>query len=138
MKVFKKWIIYLKTFHEIKVFDIRPPENTVKNIIFSRLDFMAEIPEEMKESCDSLSCLHAIELYLSKPIGEPQQVKFHAHRIFSLRYLLKQFDEKYSIKQFSFVNDEGYLFENVNLTEEKINTCFNCKYGCGIFELEKN
>jgi hypothetical protein len=141
----------------------------VKNIIFSQLDFMNKIPDEMEESCDSLSCLHAIEhfglgrygdtinfnghllgmenlhkllkqggtLYFSTPIGEPQQVKFHAKRIFSLKYLLKQFNEKYNIKHFSFVNDDGYLFENVNLTEENINSSFNCKSGCGIFELEK-
>ena len=163
------FVAHVASFREIKVFDIRPTENTVKNIIFSQLDFMTKLPEEMLESCDSLSCLHAIEhfglgrygdtinfnghllgmenlykllkhrgiLYFSTPIGEPQQVKFHAKRIFSLRYLLKQFNEKYYIKHFSFVNDDGYLFENVDLTEENINTSFNCKSGCGIFELEK-
>lgn len=163
------FVAHVASFREIKVFDIRPPENTVKNIKFSQLDFMTELPQEMVESCDSLSCLHAIEhfglgrygdtinfnghllgmenlykllkhggtLYFSTPMGEPQQIKFHAHRIFSLRYLLKQFNGKYKIKRFSFVNDEGYLFENVNLSEENINTSFHCKYGCGIFELEK-
>ena len=163
------FVAHVASFREINVFDIRPPENRVRNIIFSQLNFMAKLSEEMIESCDSLSCLHTIEhfglgrygdtinfnghllgmenlykllkrggtLYFSTPMGEPQQVKFHAHRIFSLRYLLKQFNEKYIIKHFSYVNDDGYLFENVYLTEENINTSFNCKYGCGIFELEK-
>ena len=163
------FVAHVASFREIKVFDIRPPENTVRNIVFSQLDFMAEIPEEMIESCDSLSCLHAIEhfglgrygdtinfnghllgmenlykllkkggtLYFSTPIGEPQQVKFNAKRIFSVSYLLKQFNKKYNIKRFSFVDDDGYLFENADLTEENIKTSFNCKSGCGIFELEK-
>jgi len=163
------FVAHVASFREIKVFDIRPPENTVRNITFFQLDFMTEIPEEMVESCDSLSCLHAIEhfglgrygdtinfnghllgmenlykllkkggtLYFSAPIGEPQQVKFNAKRIFSLRYLLKQFNARYNIKYFSFVDDAGYLFENVNLVEENINTGLNCKSGCGIFELEK-
>ena len=163
------FVAHVASFREIKVFDIRPPENKVKNISFFQLDLMNKIPEEMRESCDSLSCLHAIEhfglgrygdpinfnghllgmenlyqllkpggtLYFSVPIGKLQQVKFHAKRIFSLRYLLKQFHGKYKIKHFSFVNDEGYLFENVDLTEENINSGCNCKSGCGIFELEK-
>ena len=163
------FVAHVASFREVKVIDIRPPENTIKNIAFIQLDFMGKIPENMLECCDSLSSLHAMEhfglgrygdtisfnghltgmnnlyrmlkkggrLYFSVPMGEPQRIHFHAHRIFSLKYLLRHFQGKYNIKKFSYVNDKGDLFEDAVLTEENIDKSFGCKYGCGIFELEK-
>ena len=80
-------------------------------------------------------------LYFSVPIGEPQRIEFHAHRIFSLRYLLKQFEGKYNLRNFSYVDSNGYLFENVSIVEGEISDSFGLK-GDGInevaiFELEK-
>jgi len=167
------FVAHVASFREIIVIDIRPPESTVKNIVFIQQDFMVEIPDTMMECCDSLSSLHAIEhfglgrygdpinynghllgmdnlykmlkkggtLYFSVPMGEPQRIEFHAHRIFSLSYLLKQFDGKYMVKNFSYVDDNGDLFENVQFTEENIANSFGCKgnggNGCAIFELIK-
>ncbi|MBT0653116.1 DUF268 domain-containing protein [Geomobilimonas luticola] len=76
------------------------------------------------------------KLYLSVPIG-PQRIEFNAQRVFSVSFLLKYFSGKCHIKQFSFVDDQGNLHENVPITVNEINSNFNCIFGCGIFELEK-
>jgi hypothetical protein len=126
------------------------------------------LPEHLKECCDSLSSLHAIEhfglgrygdiididghlkainnlyemlkpngkFYFSVPIGK-QRIEFNAHRVFSIKYLLKILGDKFIIDAFHFVDDKGDLFENANLSEESVNSNFECNYGCGIFELTK-
>jgi len=76
------------------------------------------------------------KLYFSVPIGK-QRIEFNAHRIFSVKYLLELFNGKYQIDNFSYVDDKGYLYENAELTETNIANNFNCKYGCGIFEMRK-
>ena len=76
------------------------------------------------------------KFYLSVPIG-PQQIEFNAHRVFSLKYLLPLFGQKFEIDVFSFVNDKGNLFENVELNENEVNRNFGGFYGCGIFEMMK-
>jgi 2-polyprenyl-3-methyl-5-hydroxy-6-metoxy-1,4-benzoquinol methylase len=76
------------------------------------------------------------KLYFSTPIG-PQRIEFNAHRVFSIEYLLNMFKESYTVDSFSFVDDIGDLFENVELEEKTIASNFDCQYGCGIFELTK-
>jgi SAM-dependent methyltransferase len=76
------------------------------------------------------------KFYLSVPIGS-QRIEFNAHRVFSLKYLLSLFAQKFKIDAFSFVNDKGDLFENVELSENEVNRNFGCIYGCGIFEMMK-
>jgi hypothetical protein len=163
------FVAHVASFREIKVIDIRPLQDNVKNMIFIQQDFMSEIPRSIFESCDSASCLHAAEhfglgrygdpinynghligmenlykilkadgtLYFSVPMGEPQRVLFHGARIFSLKYLMGYFNEKYRLTSFSYVDDLGDLHENVSLTERSIDNSFDCKTGCGIFELKK-
>jgi len=81
-------------------------------------------------------------LYLSVPMGIPQRIEFNSHRIFSLKYLLKQIEGKFNLIRFSYVNDKGDLCENVDLTEENINSNFGVKgngwEALAIFELEKS
>ncbi len=74
--------------------------------------------------------------YFSTPIGS-QRIEFDAHRVFNVGYLLKYFEDKYSVVSFSYVNDAGEFFENVQLKLDDININYGCMYGCGIFELEK-
>jgi len=76
------------------------------------------------------------KLYFSVPIG-PQRIEFDAHRVFAVSYLLKLFDGKYHIDQFSFVDDDGNLHENVPITDASKERNFGCVYGCGIFEMTK-
>ena len=75
-------------------------------------------------------------LYFSVPIG-PQRIEFNAHRVFSVAYLLKCFAGKYRLVQFSWVDDQGDLHENVAINDDTANNSFGCYYGCGIFELTK-
>jgi len=78
-------------------------------------------------------------LYISFPIGT-QRIEFDAHRVFSVEYALKMFkDVGLELSNFSYVNDSGDLkFVNLDkMSSRDINKNFNCKYGCGIFELKK-
>jgi SAM-dependent methyltransferase len=167
------FVAHVASFRPIKVLDIRPLKIAIKNISFIQQDFMIPIKPEMIESCDSLSCLHALEhfglgrygdpinynghligfdnlykllkpngkFYFSVPIGLPQRIEFHAHRIFSIKYLLGQFEGKYRMDNFSYVDDEGNLHENVLLDKKNIDENYGCKgdgvNGCGIFEMTK-
>ena len=76
------------------------------------------------------------KFYLSVPIG-PQRIEFNAHRVFSIKYLLEITSSKYKIDSFSFVDDNGDLFENVELSDNEISNNLGCNYGCGIIELTK-
>jgi SAM-dependent methyltransferase len=161
------FIAHVASFREIEMIDIRPIRSQVKNIFFKQADLM-KMPEELKNYCDSISSLHAIEhfglgryndpidyfghlkgienithilktggtFYFSVPIG-PLRVEFNAHRVFSLEYLIGILSPIYNIQSFSYVNDMGDLFENVELTEQTIQSNFSCWYGCGIFTLVK-
>lgn len=77
------------------------------------------------------------KLYFSVPIGQ-QRIEFNAHRVFSINYIIKSlFNNRFDLLSFSYVDDNGNLFTDVELTEENIINNFNCNYGCGIFELIK-
>ncbi len=162
------FVAHVASFRPIEVFDIRPLSGSVPNMMFTQLDFMANIGERMHDYTDSLSCLHALEhfglarygdplnfyghlvglnnchkilknggkFYFSVPIG-PQRIEFNGHRVFSVKYLIDCFANKYVMDQFSFVDDKGDLHENVTLTDCDIRTNCGCVYGCGIFEMTK-
>jgi SAM-dependent methyltransferase len=162
------FVAHVASFREIEIFDIREQTGDIPNVKFTRADLMDDIDESLKNYCDSLSCLHALEhfglgrygdhvrfdgyvvglnnlrnilkregkFYFSVPIG-PQRIEFNAHRVFSLKYLLALFDSNYRIDSFSFVDDKGDLFENVELTINEIKRNFGCHYGCGIFEMTR-
>ena len=76
------------------------------------------------------------KLYFSVPIG-PQRIEFHAHRVFSLSFLMEMISPFYTIDMFSYVDDQNNFYPDVQLTNELINNNCNCRYGCGIFELTK-
>ncbi len=75
-------------------------------------------------------------LYLSVPIG-PQKVEFNSHRIFSLDWLIKVLQADYKLVEYSYVDDEGVLHENITLDSGMIESNCGCKYGAGIFILQK-
>jgi hypothetical protein len=76
------------------------------------------------------------KVYISVPVG-PQRIEFNAHRVFSIGHLLDIFNEKFVIDSFSYVNDQGYLHKDIELTEKEVKNNFGCFYGCGIFEMTK-
>jgi SAM-dependent methyltransferase len=161
------FVAHVASFRKIEIFDIRPIESKIDNIIFTQAD-LTLLPDHLKECCDSLSSLHAIEHFglgrygdtididghlkaidnlhqMLKPNGKfyfsvpigKQRIEFNAHRVFSIKYLLQILDDKFSMQAFHFVDDKGDLFQNAILSEEAVATNFSCTYGCGIFELIK-
>ncbi|MFT4733220.1 MAG: SAM-dependent methyltransferase [Psychromonas sp.] len=161
------FIAHLASFREVDVMDIRPLNSIIQNISFIQADLMRPAPQ-LKESTDSLSCLHTIEhfglgrygdkldidghlkgldsmyqilkkgglFYFSTQIG-PSTIAFNAHRVFSVSYLLSIFEEHYELLSFSYIDDNDVLHQKVDLTKEGVSKNFNCKLGCGIFELKK-
>lgn len=161
------FVAHVATFREIEVYDIRPLENSITNVKFLRGNFMDEnfVIKDYCDSISSLHVLEHFGLgrygdpitvdghikgfnniynmllkggifYFSIPIG-PTRIEFNAHRVFSLKYLLTIIKPKYKIISFSYIDDNNNFYENVELLMTNINNNFNCKYGCGIFELEK-
>ena len=161
------FVAHVAAFRPIEVLDIRPMDAGVPNITFRQADLMSPPPAMLEYtdslSClhaiehfglgrygdpidfeghvKGLDSLHALvkkggTLYLSCPIG-PQRIEFNAHRVFALKYLFSLFDGRFVLRNFSYVDDRGDLHENVDLTDESIDSSCGCRYGCGIFELEK-
>jgi hypothetical protein len=98
-------------------------------------------PIDFEGHIKGLHSLHSIlkpggTLYLSCPIG-PQRIEFNAHRVFAVKYLLTLLEARFTLRNFSYVDDRGDLHENIDMAEEQHLANFGCHYGCGIFELEK-
>lgn len=161
------FVAHVASFREIEVFDVRPLKSTIPNVRFKQVDMMAPLDASLNGYCDSVSCLHALEhfglgrygdpvdfegylkglrnltrivsgggkMYLSVPIG-PQRIEFNAHRVFSVDYLLS-IVSNFRIDAFSYVDDRGDLHEAAALTQDSVAANFQCRYGCGIFELTK-
>ena len=161
------FVAHVASFREIEIIDIRPIRSRVKNIVFRQADLMLLPEDLINyyDSVSSLHAIEHFGLgryndpidyyghlkgienitqilksggvfYFSAPVG-PQRVEFNAHRVFSLEYLINIFSPNYIIRSFSYVNDMGDFFENAELTEQSIRSNFSCRYGCGIFILEK-
>ncbi|MDR0732564.1 MAG: DUF268 domain-containing protein [Dysgonamonadaceae bacterium] len=77
------------------------------------------------------------KFYFSVPFGKQQRIEFHAHRVFSLQYLLNIISPHYEIDSFSYVDDFGDFHPNIRLPLEDLIKTLNCKQNCGIFELTK-
>ena len=161
------FVAHLAVFRKVEVLDIRHQLSTVRNIAYRKADLM-QLPEDLRDCCDSVSSLHVIEhfglgrygdpvdywgylkaihnitkmlrrggkFYFSVPIGE-QRIEFNSHRIFSLGYLLGILEQSFTVNSFSYVNDKGELFEDIELDQVNINKNYGCHYGCSIFELIK-
>jgi len=162
------FVAHVSIFREIEIFDIRPQKNLVKNVKFTQADLtrLPKNMEACCDSISSLHAIEHFGLgrygdpidvdghlkalntiysmlsengtfYFSVPIGK-QRIEFNEQRVFSVAYLLRLLESRYTIKTFSYVDDNGNLVEDAELTEEGISSNFNCNYyGCGIFELIK-
>jgi SAM-dependent methyltransferase len=160
------FVAHVAVFREIEVLDIRELKSKVKNITFKKADLMQpQGLENYCDSISSLHAIEHFGLgrygdpidyhgylkaidnitrilrpggkfYFSVPIGK-QRIEFNAHRVFSVSYLLDLFRNHFTINSFSFVNDKGDLFENVELKSPDVESNFNCHWGCGIFEMTK-
>jgi len=161
------FVAHVAVFREIELFDIRTQKNKIKNFIFKQADLMNlpkgmvnycdsvsslhaiehfglgryGDPIDYDGHVKAIDNIHKIlieggKFYFSVPIGK-QRIEFNAHRIFDVAYLLKLFSNKFKIDHFSYVDDKGDLFENVELDNNNVKNNYNCNYGCGIFEMTK-
>lgn len=161
------FVAHVAAFRNIEIFDIRPISSTIDRIIFRQVDFTGTDFEltDYTDSISCLHAIEHFGLgryndpvdafghikgldniymilkkggkfYLSTPIGK-QRIEFNAQRVFNVSYLLKLFEQKYQIDSFCFVDDNGDLHKDVDLSAENIDNNFGCYYGCGIFELTK-
>lgn len=71
------FVAHVASFRPIEVFDIRPVHANVPNIIFRQCDFMNP-PPDLKNYCDSISCLHALEHFGLGRYGDPVNIQGHA------------------------------------------------------------
>ena len=161
------FVAHIASFRKIEVLDFRPLSTYINNIKFLQLDLtQKENPYSNycdSLSClhaiehfglgrygdpiDSEGHLKGFDnlynilkpngtLYFSTPIGK-QKIVFNAHRIFSIEYLLKMFENKFVVISFSYVDDLGNLHQAINHLSTLAMNNFNLEYGCGIFELKK-
>ncbi|MDX9904072.1 MAG: DUF268 domain-containing protein [Bacteroidales bacterium] len=161
------FVAHVAVFREIEIIDIREQKSSVRNIKFRKADLMtlpenmAGYCDSLSalhsiehfglgrygDAIDYNGHLKALEnirlmlkpggkFYLSVPIGL-QRIEFNAHRVFSVRYLLNILEEHFSLRRFSYIDDNGDFHEDAELNEGNIVSNFGCTYGCGIFELVK-
>jgi hypothetical protein len=161
------FVAHVAVFREIEIIDIREQTSKVNNIVFRKANLIQLPQDMINacDSISSLHAIEHFGLgrygdpvdyngylkaidnvskilqtdgkfYFSVPIGN-QRIEFNAHRVFSVGYLLELFQDKFILNSFSFVDDKGDFFENVELTQIEIDKNYGCYYGCGILELTK-
>lgn len=161
------FVAHVASFRKIEVLELRPVSKRVKNITFHQFDLLGSVGEfeACCDSISCLHTLEHVGLgryadhlmvdghvkgfdalwsilepegvlYLSVPIGS-QRIEFNAHRVFSVRTILDMAKDKYRLKGFSFVDDAGDLHETPAITNQAIESSYDCWYGCGIFEFQK-
>lgn len=82
------FVAHVATFREIEVFDIRPLPESIPSVIFRQNDLMNP-QENLKNYCDSLSSLHAIEHFGLGRYGDPVDLFGHVKGFQSLVDILK-------------------------------------------------
>jgi hypothetical protein len=82
-------IAHVASFREIEMFDIRPLNSKIRNVKFTKCDLMGELPSELMECTDSLSCLHAIEHFGLGRYGDPVDVNGHLTGFENLSKMVK-------------------------------------------------
>ena len=83
------FVAHVASFREIEAIDVRQLTSTTPNIRFLCADLMAELPAELVETTDSLSCLHAIEDFGLGRYGDPMDFEGHLRGLRNLRRMLK-------------------------------------------------
>jgi hypothetical protein len=155
------FIAHVASFREIEVIDIRETTSPVENIKFRKANLISGIDPELRESCDSLSCLHALEHFGLGRYGDPIQYDGHLIGLRNLTRILRKGGRLYislpigpqrvefnahrifSLKYLLGIFNNDFIIENFSyvddfiLNEESIKSNCGCIYGCGIFEMVK-
>jgi Caenorhabditis protein of unknown function, DUF268 len=98
------FVAHVAAFRPIEVFDIRPLNTRPKNIVFKQANLM-DLPQDLVEYCDSLSCLHALEHFGLGRYGDPVDINGYKKGFESLYNMLKP---------------EGTLYFSVPIGTERI------------------
>jgi hypothetical protein len=161
------FVAHVAAYRQIEVFDIRLLSNVIPNIVFKQADLMDQTLDIVNYcdslSClhalehfglgrygdhiDVQGYLYGFEnlskilrkeglLYLSVPIGK-ERIEFNAHRVFNIDTILNMASGNFDLTTFSYVDDQGDLFENIKLGQRERESNCGCYYGCGIFEFKK-
>lgn len=83
------FVAHVASFREIYVLDIRPLDNKIDNIIFSQADLM-NLPIELENSYESVSCLHALEHFGLGRYGDPIDIEGHKKGFLNISKILKK------------------------------------------------
>lgn len=83
-------VAHLATFRDVSVIDIRRLSTSIVNIHFLQADLMSPLHYSLHESCDSLSCLHAIEHFGLGRYGDKLDFYGYLKGIKNLHSLLKK------------------------------------------------
>ena len=67
------FVAHVASFRSLKVIDVRPLASTIPNVEFIQADLMGKLRDDLISSCDSLSCLHALEHFGLGRYGDPVQ-----------------------------------------------------------------
>lgn len=161
------FVAHVASFREIEVFDIRPMDTFIPNVIHRQKDLM-NVDDLEIGILDSVSCLHALEHFGLGRYSDPicfegsmigfhnitkmiksggmfyfsvplgkQRIEFHAHRVFSLKQLMEMITPCFEIISFSYIDDSNKFYPKIKITDELIQTNCGCHYGCAVFELRK-
>lgn len=85
------FVAHVAAFRPIIVIDIRPLlTRNIPNVTFIQANFMAPIPENLIEYCDSLSCLHAMEHFGLGRYGDPVNYDGYLLGLNNLHRVLKK------------------------------------------------
>jgi hypothetical protein len=82
------FVAHVASFRKIEVFDIRPNNFQLNNIIFKKKN-INKIDKSLVNYCDSLSCLHTLEHIGLGRYGDEIDVKGHIKALLNLSKIIK-------------------------------------------------
>lgn len=83
------FVAHVASFRPITIIDIRPLPCVIPNVSFLQADMMKPLEPSLRECCDSLSCLHAIEHFGLGRYGDPICHDGHLRGLANLHQMLK-------------------------------------------------
>jgi hypothetical protein len=85
------FVAHVASFRNIEVIDVRPIASRVPGVLFRQADVMqpATVDPSLAESCDSLSCLHALEHFGLGRYGDPIDPDGYRKGVANMARLLK-------------------------------------------------
>ncbi len=82
------FIAHVASFREVEVLDVRPITSKVPGVSFKQADLMHPVVH-LREYCDSLSCLHALEHFGLGRYGDPVDPDGWRQGLFNMAMILK-------------------------------------------------